>query len=538
LRRSSALLAAAALALSVFAVPGTAQADATGVILKLDFDRLAKDRVLKLTLNAESASGVTNVRAKLRYQTPEAEPYATVEFRRTSGTDNDGVWQADYRPDIETRPGATLIEVLIVTADGATLTRQTGFYDCYTTSITGFSNSPDVIDFEHSDLTMSGKVMVQKYREAAPEPVQGATVTTQTENNSATTGADGSFTLKTSGDNIPMAQVPRQGQLCFTYQPAAVTVEKQATQITATMTPASTVAPYTNMDVDGKVVRMGSAGPVPLANAGVQVNASAEVAYSTPLWVKTAADGTFHTSFTAGRNAGASAAVTAHYYGAGFLAGTETGLGALTIKNTATLTDFNAFPEPLAYGDTVIANGRLTIEPDLNNSTNLPLYLEYSFDRKTWKTWATQTLARQGNVYFNTDRPVTADAYWRIRYPGDAFNIPAVTEPDYVDVKYRTQMYDFNASPEPVKKGGTITVKGLLYRFRAKAEPGPNANIHIYFKPKGSSTWTKMAITKTASNGWFKKTFRASQDGTWLARYWESAGYLGSNYPSDYVDVK
>jgi hypothetical protein len=90
----------------------------------------------------------------------------------------------------------------------------------------------------------------------------------------------------------------------------------------------------------------------------------------------------------------------------------------------------------------------------------------------------------------------------------------------------------------PVKKGGTITVKGLLHRFRAVAGPGPNANIHIYFKPKGSSTWTKMAITKTGSDGWFEKTFKASQDGTWPARYWESAGYLDSNTPSDYVDVK
>ncbi len=64
-----------------------------------------------------------------------------------------------------------------------------------------------------------------------------------------------------------------------------------------------------------------------------------------PLWVKTAADGTFHTSFTVSRNAGASAAVTAHYYGV-TSAYTETGLGTLNIKNTATLTDFNAFPSP------------------------------------------------------------------------------------------------------------------------------------------------------------------------------------------------
>lgn len=50
--------------------------------------------------------------------------------------------------------------------------------------------------------------------------------------------------------------------------------------------------------------------------------------------------------------------------------------------------------------------------------------------------------------------------------------------------------------------------------------------------------WTKMAIVKTASNGWFSKKFKASRAGTWLARSWGSSNYLGSNCLSDYVDVR
>ncbi|MEV4670848.1 hypothetical protein AB0K34_04265 [Actinomadura sp. NPDC049382] len=46
-----------------------------------------------------------------------------------------------------------------------------------------------------------------------------------------------------------------------------------------------------------------------------------------------------------------------------------------------------------------------------------------------------------------------------------------------------------------------------------------------------------MAVVKTASNGWFSKTFKASEDGTWTAVYKGSSTYLASNKPTDYVDV-
>ncbi|WP_067802871.1 hypothetical protein [Actinomadura formosensis] len=546
MRRSSALLATLALAASALIAPGTAHADATGVGLTLAFDNLAKDRVVKLTLTAQSASGVTGVQAKMRYKSSTAEPYATVDLKRTEGTDNDGVWKADFRPDIETRPGVTYVQVVITTADGATVTRNSGFYDCYTTLLDDLTASPGVIDIENSDLTLRGRVMIQKDRESAPQPAPGAevggpvyrapdgTVTSP----KATAGEDGSFAMKYSGVASARAQVDRRDALCGASGSAPLTVNKQATETTARLTPASTVAPYTDMAVEGKVVRRGSTGLVPAADVEVTFDVPAEVADSRPQTVRTAADGTFRAPFKAGRNAGASATVTARVADTGFLTGGQVDLGPLNVRNISKISTFNAYPEPLAYGDSIVANGQLTVEPDWTNSTNLPVVLEFSPDGKTWTGVQTQTLARPGNFSFNNSTPVKKDGYWRTRYAGSALNTPAVSQPDYVDVKYRTQMYNFNASPEPVKKGGTITVQGLLYRFRDTAGPAPYAPVSIYFKPAGSSTWTKMAVAKTASNGWFKKTFTAYKDGTWLARYWESSGYLGSNAPSDYVDVR
>ncbi|MEV0661830.1 hypothetical protein ACIBI3_04400 [Actinomadura luteofluorescens] len=538
MRRSSALLATAALTSSLLLVPGTAQADATGVTLTVAFDNLAKDRVVKLTLGAKSASGVTKVRANMRYQTPDAEPYATVEFTRRSGTDNDGVWGAEFRPDIAARPGLTRVEVLVGTADGATYTRGGGFDDCYATTITDFSNAPGVIDIEHSDVTMRGRVTVQKYREAAPEPVPGAEVRTGT-GPGTTAGEDGSFTLTSSGDAAPAASVRREGPLCGTFRAASVTVDKQATVVTAQMSPSSTVSPGTVMTVYGRVLRQGSARPEPVAGLEVRLDVPADL--HEPGSVKTTqtfADGTFRAAFTAGREVGKSGAVTARVAGTGFLTGSQVGLGTLNIRNHSEITGFNAFPEPHAYRDPIVADGRLDVRPGETDATDLPVYLEYSLDGRTWKVWATQTLARPMYFSFNDPKLVTKDAYWRVRYPGSILTMPTVSNVDFVDVKYRTEWYIFNASPEPVKKGGTITVKGQLFRFRDVAGPAPNAPVYVYFRRAGTSKWIQMAATKTNVYGWFSKAFKASADGTWKAVYKESAGYIGSTSPADTVDVR
>ncbi|MFG2020827.1 hypothetical protein [Actinomadura geliboluensis] len=537
MHRTPALLATAVLTLAALAVPGTAQADATAVTVSSDYDLLAKDRVVKFRVTAASASGVTGVRANMRYKTTDAEPYASVEFTRTSGTDNDGVWQAEFRPDVEARPGLTRVEVLITTADGATLTRPYGFYDCYTTIVQGVTATPAVIDIEHSDVTVGGRVMIQKDRESAPEPASGAEVWGPGKN-STTSGADGSFTLSYSGVPSAHVEVLRRGVFCGDREDLPLTVNTQSTEVTATMTPGSTVAPGAQVSVDGKVVRHGSTGPAPAADVEVRVAVPAGVGRDGITWVRTRQDGTFHAHFWAERNAGASGAVTVSSQGNGFLTGSQTALGTLNIRNMPQLSGFNPGPEPLPYGDGILAHGTLGFQPSYADDTKLPVYLEFSPDGKTWTVFQSRTLDGPGSFYFNDDKLVKQDGYWRVRYPGSERNAPLISWVDYIDVKYRTYMYNFNASPEPVSKGKTITVKGLLYRFRDTVGPGPGAKISVYFKASGTSTWKWMADTKTGSDGWFKKTFSASKDGTWMAKYAGSSTYIASNAPTDYVDVR
>ncbi|TYK50517.1 hypothetical protein [Actinomadura decatromicini] len=547
MRRSSALLATAVLAAASFLVPATAEADVTDSWLTLTFDRLSKDRVARIKLSAKSPSGVTGVVAKMRYKSTSAEPYATVPLQRTEGTDNDGVWQTDYQTDINAHPGLTVVEVLITTRDTHSYSKWSNFNDCYTTTIADLTASPAAIDVEHQDVTLRGRAMFQTDGESAPQPAPNATVngpTSQrpdgtTSPNTATTGADGTFTMRYTGAPRATANVPAQGPLCGRGGTAPLTVTKQTTEVTAKRAPGPAVAPGAEITVEGKVVRHGSTGTVPAVGATVSVDIPSDMAQTHPMGV-TGADGTYKITFKAGPEPGKSAFPTVHAGDSGFLVGSDADLGLMWVGNGSKLVDFETDknPSPFPYGDPFVASVRLDLSPGILTETKQPVYLEYSFDDKTWKTWETATLDGEGSVYFGADKAVTKDAYWRARYPGSALSAPAVTESRFVDVKYRTEIYNFNASPEPVAKGKTITVQGLLNRFQAVAGPAPNAPVAVYFKPAGSSGWTKMADTKTATNGWFKKTFKATKDGTWMARFLESGNYLGSNAPTDYVDVR
>ncbi|MER6816952.1 hypothetical protein ABT299_47505 [Spirillospora sp. NPDC000708] len=539
MRRTPSFLAATALAASALLVPAAARADAIGVKVTTGFDVLDPARVATFEVAATSATGVTGVRANVHYWSPGAEPYAALEFTRAEGTDNAGVWRAELRPDVQSRPGPNYVEVLVTTADGATVRKMTSFDDCYRTTIDDFTSSPAVIDIDHSDVALSGRVMVQKSRDTAPEPVAGVRVVGPATNPEATTDQDGRYVQRFTGTPRPGSYVQRQGQLCAVSASANPTVNLQAMEITAQVTPSAPMTAQGDVVVKGKVVRHGAAGTVPVAGVPVWVEVPSDLLYFDPPGaVSTGPDGTFQITFKAGWTVGKSGKLTVHTSdSSGFLTEGKAELGPFTIGNATRITDFTAGRHPLPYGDPIEASGRLTLLPNSNGITNLPVDLEFSRDGKKWSLFQRE-LQYPGTFFFSPNKLPKEDGYWRARYAGSTLTGPAVSDAVYVDIKYRTQIYNFNASPEPVKKGKTITVKGLLYRFMDKAGPGPNAPVSIYFKPSGSTKWSQVAVVKTASNGWFSKNFKASKDGTWMASYNGSANYIASNKPSDYVDVR
>jgi hypothetical protein len=74
----------------------------------------------------------------------------------------------------------------------------------------------------------------------------------------------------------------------------------------------------------------------------------------------------------------------------------------------------------------------------------------------------------------------------------------------------------FNASPEPVKKGKTITVAGTL---KSDGKVLSKATVKIYFKATGAKTYTLKNTVTTNSKGAFTKKYTATKTGTWKGVY-------------------
>ncbi|MGC0376586.1 DUF5707 domain-containing protein [Streptomyces sp. SAI-229] len=105
----------------------------------------------------------------------------------------------------------------------------------------------------------------------------------------------------------------------------------------------------------------------------------------------------------------------------------------------------------------------------------------------------------------------------------------------------RASQLTVNASPEPVKKGKTITVTGKL--SRANWETGKYAGytgqpVKLQFRKKSSSTYTTVKTVKTNSKGELKTTVKASADGYYRYSFAGTSTTPAVNAAGDFIDVK
>ncbi|MEV7976036.1 hypothetical protein [Streptomyces sp. NPDC086519] len=97
-----------------------------------------------------------------------------------------------------------------------------------------------------------------------------------------------------------------------------------------------------------------------------------------------------------------------------------------------------------------------------------------------------------------------------------------------------------NAAPEPVAKGGTLTVKGAITRadwvkHRYVGFGGKAARLQ--FRKKGSSTYTTLKTVRADSAGALKTTVKAAADGYYRWTFGATATTGGATSAGDYVDV-
>lgn len=204
-------------------------------------------------------------------------------------------------------------------------------------------------------------------------------------------------------------------------------------------------------------------------------------------------------------------------------------------------TEVSAAPDPVGKGARVTVSGRVEPSP----TAAQPIVLEFCPDGAG--TW---TRVGQGNSdgggFVKVSAVASRDGEWRLTYAGDFtegatdFFSSSQSAPQHVDVRYRTAVAAFNAGPEPVRKGKTLTVSGVLKRSvdgkALKAWAG--RPVYVYYRATGSKTWTYAGSAKTDRYGKFRKGFKAGRDATWKTVYKGDADHLPADSPTDYVDVR
>ncbi|MDG9704186.1 calcium-binding protein [Streptomyces sp. DH37] len=98
-----------------------------------------------------------------------------------------------------------------------------------------------------------------------------------------------------------------------------------------------------------------------------------------------------------------------------------------------------------------------------------------------------------------------------------------------------------NASPEPVRKGATITVTGKLTRanwYTGTYTTYSKQPVRLQFHKKGGTGYSTVKTVYTSSTGTLKTTVTASADGYWRWSFAGSANTYPVTSKADYVDVQ
>ncbi|QQC89977.1 calcium-binding protein [Streptomyces alfalfae] len=98
-----------------------------------------------------------------------------------------------------------------------------------------------------------------------------------------------------------------------------------------------------------------------------------------------------------------------------------------------------------------------------------------------------------------------------------------------------------NASPEPIKKGKTLTVSGALTRanwYTSKYAGYTKQDVKLQYKKKGASSYSTLKTVKSDSKGNLKTTVKASADGYFRYVFAGTSTTPAVTSKSDFVDVQ
>jgi hypothetical protein len=148
---------------------------------------------------------------------------------------------------------------------------------------------------------------------------------------------------------------------------------------------------------------------------------------------------------------------------------------------------------------------------------------------------------------------VDAGAHWHAVAWAVAFNGQDPSDPDLSQVGeadltglaapalQRYSRLTVNASPEPVVKGGTVTVTGALTRANWDTHKYAGYTVQpvkLQFRKKGTTTYSTLKTVTSDSHGNLRTTYKASVDGYWRYSFAGTSTTPAVSATGDYVDVR
>ncbi|MCP2338026.1 carboxypeptidase-like regulatory domain-containing protein [Actinomadura rupiterrae] len=208
----------------------------------------------------------------------------------------------------------------------------------------------------------------------------------------------------------------------------------------------------------------------------------------------------------------------------------------LDVRDRTSLRAGNTPERIVARGGRVALEGFL--ERGVDGLSGQRVDLEFSADGKRWASIGHGTTGQYG--YVKVSAVAAKDGRWRLRFPGEKNSLfPAVGPFRYVDVRNPVKVESFNASPEPVRKGKAITVRGrVLHQVGGKWKPvGRSTQMEVVFRSAKPGGQTAFAFG-VGRDGWFTLKVPARADGTWFAHIPGNRDDVEFWSAGDYVDVR
>ncbi|MEW2398510.1 hypothetical protein [Streptomyces sp. NPDC046862] len=150
------------------------------------------------------------------------------------------------------------------------------------------------------------------------------------------------------------------------------------------------------------------------------------------------------------------------------------------------------------------------------------------------------SITPQGDLYEAADATTWKTAGEYIRMGDDGVDVIARNTGSTATIK-RAAKLTTNATPEPVAKGKTLTVKGSLTRatWSSGTYTGyASQPVTLQFRAKSSTTYSDVKTVTSGTGGALSTTVTASVDGYYRYKFAGTSTTAAKTSTSDYVDVQ